>query len=94
MAYQMTVREQLGEDIAEAQLVYPVVENKQAAVREQPPLDESMRRGLRLVFDDVAESLLGPDVEAFAIDQSLCDTCAAKVMCPVNPEGKAVTDVH
>lgn len=94
MAYQMAVREQLGEDIAEAQLVYPVVENKQAAVREQPPLDESMRRGLRLVFDDVAESLLGPDVEAFAIDQSLCDTCAAKVMCPVNPEGKAVTDVH
>lgn len=73
-------------------LVYPAHDTKAVATREQTALSEEDAQHLWQLLPVIASERRGPHVTARV--SKACDHCQLKPICPVQPEGRYITDVR
>ncbi|WKD59691.1 ATP-dependent DNA helicase [Corynebacterium caspium] len=78
--------------IGGASLVYLASTTKRIAIRTQAPLDEAQLAALAAELPLLAAAKKGPTLLARV--SKACTNCRLKPMCPLQPEGKPVTNVN
>lgn len=75
-----------------ASLIYPAKASRgKASERHQDPKDADSLAALTALLPEVVEDRRGPQLAAKANEG--CSRCVLKVICPIQPEGSALTDV-
>lgn len=77
--------------VAEAVLVHPAKETLGSMIRTQPAQEPQQLEKFAQLIPKVAHSMTGPELQAQI--NPMCQHCRVKAICPIQPEGKVVTDV-